>query len=391
MKYNLTKKQEWLLLITIFLSNVIVMDDSIFTPTVNALFVMFPEGTSLINFAITGCYIFIVVFSIIVGKLCSKYDKKSLLILGGILGAIGGLGMIFIVTPLSIAICRGLLMISYAFTMTVGLALITDLYTDEARRGKMIGYYNGIMQGIGAVLAFVAGILATKSLQLAYSTHILIVLYLIMLFMFVPSFKPVNEMDSNEATNTSKEGLGMKYWLLVSNASVYFCAFCMILFFISVYVAENNLGNEAMAGTMSTVITIAGFITPMLYGQISALLGKHTSIISFISTLIGCVIFYLMPNLVGAFAGVILMGAANPLVRTWAYDKIPSIVPESRIDDAIGYFTSISTALSCVTAYLVTWGMTLLGCETFTSFLIVPIVIFAITTLIDLYLGKISN
>jgi len=43
MKYQLSKTKEWLLLLTLFISSLIVMDDMILSPTINTLYENFPD------------------------------------------------------------------------------------------------------------------------------------------------------------------------------------------------------------------------------------------------------------------------------------------------------------------------------------------------------------
>jgi|GEM_PF-2459199 len=397
MKYKMSKAKEILFLITIFLSSVIVMDDMILSPTINTLYEKFPNASGAVNFIVTGCYIFVVIFSIVAGNLCNRRDKKALMFIGALFGAAGGIGMIFFINPIGLAVCRGLIMIGYSFTMTVAIAIITDFYTDDERRGKVLGYYNGVMQGIGALLAFAAGLMATKSLQFAYSLHLIIILYIIMLAVFVPSMKPdaaPAQSDGGVAEKEPKEkkpGFGLRYWLLVINFSIYNFAFCIPLFYVSVYVAENGLGSEALSGTINTVITLVGFVTPLLYGKFCKAIGKNVSTTAFFLSIIGCGLLLLAPGKTLAFLGFGIIGGACPLIRTWVYDSIPGVVPETRVNDGIGYVTSISTVVSCVTAYIVTWGMTAFHYETITAFLIVPTVIFVITTAMDIVLRIISR
>ena len=86
---KLSKPKRILLLITLMLSNLVLMTESIMTPTVTTLYTMFPNGTAALNFAISGCYIVSIVMSLIIGKLTEKFSKKTLLTAGAVLGTIG--------------------------------------------------------------------------------------------------------------------------------------------------------------------------------------------------------------------------------------------------------------------------------------------------------------
>lgn len=57
MKYRMSKTKELLFLVTLFLSSIIVMVDSIISPVISTLYGIFPDSTSLLNFSVSGCYI----------------------------------------------------------------------------------------------------------------------------------------------------------------------------------------------------------------------------------------------------------------------------------------------------------------------------------------------
>ena len=168
MKYQMSKSRETLFLITLFLSNVIVIADSIISPTVSTLYGMFPDSTTLLNFSVSGCYILMAVLTVFIGKLCSRVDMK-LLTVGALFGVAGGVGLSISYQPLFMVVMRGPFMVSYAFTSTVGMTVLTAFYMDDDRRNRAFGTYNASFCAVGALLSLAAGKLASVSVLSASS------------------------------------------------------------------------------------------------------------------------------------------------------------------------------------------------------------------------------
>ena len=381
----LSQKKKTILLITLFASGTIIMSEMILTPTINLLYSLYPDGTNLINYAITGCYIFSTLASLVIGKLCEKISKKTLLLSGAVMGSIGGVGMFVTAAPMFLAVWRTLLMVSYAITMTISLSLINDMYDTDAQRGKMIGFYNAATTGFGALLSFAAGSLATVSLRSAYSLNFLILLYTIMVIFFVPHISPdkLSATDTaDEKSTTGKGKMGGVYWTININYSFYTLAFCTFMYFSSVYISENNLGTEAFAGIISSIITITGFVTSLIYAKVFEKLGKNIETVSYAISALGIALVWLYPSVWSLCVGAVLEGGACCLVKVFHYAFLPTLVDENKGASAVAFVEATTMIAVLVTTYFVTYAMQLLNLPTFTSFLPITLGIMAINTIV---------
>lgn len=278
-------------------------------------------------------------------------------------------------------------MVSYAFTTTVGMTLLTAFYTDDKRRSRALGTYNAFSCAVGALLSLTAGRLATGSILAAYRLHLVVVLYFVMLVPFVPSFKPAGngQVVADADVKGPRESLGLQFWLAAVNyAVIYNLAFCFTYYYVSMYISENGLGNEAMSGVVNAFLTCIGFITPLLYGRLAVRLGRCVSAVSYLFSVIGCVLLLRFPSRAAAFIGYGLLGGTGPLLRTDAYAVLPSIVPESRVNDSIAYIGALQNISGCTTGFVMTRCMTTFRIKSFTSFLIIPTVILAASFVISL-------
>ena len=382
----MSKPKRILLLITLMLSNLVLMTESIMTPTVTTLYTMFPNGTAALNFAISGCYIVSIVMSLIIGKLTEKFSKKTLLTAGAVLGTIGACGMMYWITPIGLAVSRGIGMLAYAVIMTPTIVYINELFDTEAERGKWLGFNNAIMTLTGTVYSFLSGILATQSLNRAYMLHFAVLLYLVMAVFFIPSAEKDTakaDVAEEQASASENNKLGARYWVHIVTFSIFTLCNCILMYFISMYVAENALGSEALSGTLSSVFTIAGFFVALVYTVISKVLGKKLPLILYIIAAADFVLLMLAPGKVIAFVGMAVMGAIMTLLRVYYYAVVPELVPSGKEGSGIAFIEACTMLAVMVTTYIVTYGMQLLGMDTFTSFLIVPAVLAAILAAIQ--------
>ena len=70
---------------------------------------------------------------------------------------------------------RALMGVAMGFIGTAMVGLIAELYMDENARSSVLGYYNGIMAGMGALFSLGAGYLALKN------WHFVFLVFLVMI------------------------------------------------------------------------------------------------------------------------------------------------------------------------------------------------------------------
>ena len=165
---------------------------------------------------------------------------------------------------------RALYGIGYSFTQVCALTLLNEIYTNDQRRGKVVGYFNAAMNAIGAILVALAGKLASISAVSAYKLNWLMAIYAVCLIIFVPNIKPTDKTESlQNGIAGEKESMGSKYFKKLAVFLINSLPFCILMFFVSTYVSENTLGNETFAGLLNSAVTVGGFVFAMLYGKIN--------------------------------------------------------------------------------------------------------------------------
>jgi MFS family permease len=392
MVIEMSKRKLILFIMTIFFSNIIVVGDYIFSPTINGVFKMFPDSIGLVNFIIGGTYLVIVIASLVAGKLCEKFSKKAVLMVGAICAAVGGILLLAVVNPLYMCLMRALFGVGYAFTQVTAVAFINDAYSDERVRGSIMGYYNASVTILGALVSVIAGNLATISLATAYRTYWLIIPYLILLLIFVPSIKPSKDNGKTGKAElvvkvSKKKPLGFNYWVTLICFALYCVSYCILFLYVSVYVAENALGNEALAGYLTVAMSVVGFFAAMAFGLLYNRLRKFTIVFVYIMIAISITILWLHPSVLAACIAYGIFGGCAALAMSYIYTIAPSLVPPERVSVAIGGVSAGVGIVTFGTTFVIAWVMKLMNTSRITDALIFPLVVMVVITLVEICLS----
>ena len=112
----------------------------------------------------------ILIFSSVLCGVMAQYIGKKALISGAyVLFTLSSLACVFADAPVLLAVMRALMGVAMGFIGTAMVGLIAELYMDENARSSVLGYYNGIMAGMGALFSLGAGYLALKKLAFCVS------------------------------------------------------------------------------------------------------------------------------------------------------------------------------------------------------------------------------
>lgn len=154
-------------------------------------------------------------------------------------------------------------------------------------------------------------------------------------------------------------------------------------------VSEHALGNESMAGMMSTMISVGSMIFCFLYAKIYEKLKYHTMTLAIVGLSAALFLLYFLPSLPVTVISLILVGGTYGLALTFCYAIGAEIAPPEQVDAAIGYVTATYAIGGFVSTYISTWLMDILQTNgTITPTLIVPALIMIPALVIHLIFSK---
>ena len=181
--YQMGKGRLVLAIAALFLSSMCTMGDLVISPIVANLYEVYAnEPMWLINLGITGPAIVGLPFGLVAGWLCDRIDKKWIMVAGFSIFTVSSVFGItsqdihyFVVMRLA---ATG---VGWGITNTTALAILADMFTDDVKHARLVGWYNAAMSIIGAALASSAGILALNGWTCVFDVYLVSIPVLIML------------------------------------------------------------------------------------------------------------------------------------------------------------------------------------------------------------------
>ena len=387
MRVEMTKTKRTLCLIALMLTNLAVMNDLVIIPIISSFYQNFGDHMGLVNYIVSGPALIIVFTSLLASWLCRKLDKKVVLIAGALFFTVGAIFGAIVENSYYIAFMRTLVGIGAGFEQVVAVALIADVYEDENERAKMTGYYNATMSFVGIAYSYLAGVLANSGVwQNAFKCYWAAIPMLVFIFLFVPSVKPGERTAAaDESGKKEKEALGFRFWVLEGSwlvANILFGS--TVLYYVSVYIAENGLGDAAFSGTATSVKQIVGFVLCLFFGAIYSKLKRHTITVSYIIAAVTLVMMVVSPSKFGAVVIATICGCCYKLVFSYMYAHGFTLVPPSRIDDSVAITTAVYGIGTFFSTYFATWIMGLMHTDRVTETWVVSAVLFGVLAVIEI-------
>ena len=368
MGLELSKKKEWMFLITMFLSCFICVGTITFYCVLNEVYELFPLGTA--NAMTSSLNLTVCISAFIIPWICNKIGSKNVMILGSLCYAVG----VFTFSIENSVYVFAMLIISsfgVAIANVVGTIMIADVYKDLGRRNKVLGWYMIAMGGAGTFFGVIAGYLGQHVWKHAFYINFLGILFLVMTILFVPSeLNQISLAKASEKKNTAEKAsvhLGKSFWILciLMAVSKMFCDISSN--FVSIYIEENALGNATLlSGYFSSVIQLSGAIVGLIYGFIYKKVKRNTGALAILSSTCAYLLLAIHPCVPLMMLSAVLSGFTLTVNFSYFFAIAPTVVPKEKSDLAIGILQAALYSV-CLTPYLVTF------LEGFTGQLFTPV------------------
>lgn len=364
MELNMSTGRKWLAFIALALSSMCTLGDMVINPIAAALFEVFAgQPEALINFSLTGPALVGLPFGVLAGVMCDRFDKKTVMVAGfaifvvsACFGATTNLAVFVTLRCFATGVGWGI-------TNTAALSILAVMYTDEAEHGKFVGWYNMVMSIMGALMAFVAGILAVNGWQHAFWTYYISIPVLAMLIIFLPSMKPQVKVVSEESAESEKAEAGWWKSLVPLTIQVFFVAlgFFVSLYMVALYVTDAGIGDEAFIGALSSISTIGTALTSIVFGALYAKF-KNAVYLPGLFVMGACyVAMSLVPSQATAIVCIALLGLMWPTYFCYFYTRCTELVPASKAGTATSVVALSDGLAAAGCSYLLTGSMKVMG------------------------------
>lgn len=373
---ELPKGKLVLALVALFLSSMCTLGDLVVNPIVANLYEVFADSPEwLINLGITGPALVGLPFGFLAGVLCDRMDKKWVMVAGFAVFVVSACcGALFTNIYYFVALRLCATGIGWGITNTAALAILADLFTDEGEHGKYVGWYNMVMSLLGAAMAAAAGSFAAAgSWQSAFQTYLISIPVLVMLIIFLPSFKPKAKAAQAEiCAEEDKVPAGWWTKLVPLTIQVFFVALCyfVMLYMIALFVTDAGAGDEAFIGMLASAGTIACAVGSFLFGFVYKRL-KNAVYLPALFIMGACFLMMaIMPSASIITVCVTVAGFFWPFYFCYFYTRCTELAPASRAGTA----TSIVAVSDGLAAAGCSYALTgLMGATGSTSVAVWPV------------------
>lgn len=387
MEIQMSKGRSILFLIALFLTTIASAGELVIMPITNNFYQYFPESTNVVNFILSGPSLIMILMSLLVPYVIKLIGQKNTLLAGCVLFTVSGiLGLQILEIPY-IILWRMVNAISQAIVNVTAIVIITSVYTDQQKCATITGLYTAVLSLTCALMSAASGFLAAQTWTNAFFTYWAGVPMIILAILFIPKLKKTESPDSGveiEQVNKSKEPMGTKFWIYVGVMTFYYISYCVPAYFSSVYIAEHNLGTEALSGMALSVANIAAMLSGLIFGFIFSKGKNKTAMYAYLLLAISIALMYFFPSRAMVLIGNFIAGSTMSVIYAFSFTFAPSLVPESKKERAISVVTALSVSGQFVATYFVTWLMgSVFKTELVTPIYIVPAVIMVAAGIIE--------
>lgn len=383
-----SQMKRWRLVLAIaalFLSSMCTMGDLVISPVVANLYEVYStEPMWLINLGITGPALVGLPFGLLAGWLCDRVDKKWIMVAGFTVftfSAVFGITSQDIRYFVAMRLCAT--GIGWGITNTAALAILADMFSDDVKHARLVGWYNAAMSIIGAMLASVAGVFALDGWTHVFDVYLVAIPVLVMLVFFLPPCPPradtverVEEVCGESRSSAAALARGLmgaqvsggtapRWWSRLAPLAlqVFFVAmlYFMIFYMVGVYVADKGLGDEAFVGMLTSVMTISTAIGSIVFGIVYKVLRNKVYWPALLVIAIGYFVLAAAESPVVTIVVLAIIGFAWPFYFCFFYTFCTEIVPTSRAGLSTSIVASANGLAMAASSQVLTYALDVSG------------------------------
>lgn len=360
------QRRDLLTMVAVFLSAFVTMADFIMYPVLYQLYQAFPADEWAINAMVSLPSWFILAACLLSPKLIDAVGSKPVLVGGIAITLVCGALVPVFPTPIVMVVLRLIAGIGMGCVDTAAPVIINESFDDIEQRNWIMGFYSVAMSALGAVLSMVSGLLAGGGWKASFGTYLICVLPLVTCIFLIPNQRKAAAAEEEmDAVQTDDGKLGAPFWTCVLLFIVFVLCAATVQNYVSFYVEENSLGNEAFTGLLTTIFMVVGALAGLVYGYVFTKLRYRTAAAMYAITGIGMLAMRFFPSPAVACITMGVLGASYVIFTSYVYTHFTEIAPPSRMAFAVGIASGGGYVAVGVLSYVVIGLMAVFG--TFTN------------------------
>lgn len=273
---------------------------------------------------------------------CRFASTKRLLLLACILFIVGGL------TPYFVHVYPVILLMRCVYGAGIGLvvpltASLAAEHFQGAERAAVMGLNSAIGMLGGAFYTYVGGLLSVVGWQYCFLAYLIGIPVLLITAVCLPDGEKT-QVQSESRTGASSLRLPAMVWIVALTSLVYLVFYFAYTNHISLFVANEGLGNASHSGMSYSIVNGCGFLGGLCFGALSKRAGNKMLPVSVGVTTAGFFIIAASQNLPVLYAGSVLIGVGLSWFLPQTQLMIGACVPQEQCTYAFGVNGAVSNA-----------------------------------------------
>lgn len=282
-------------------------------------------------------YMVSIPFTLLAGRLTTRYSKKLLSITGGSIICITGLLPYVLNSFPVIAVIRACTGIGLGLLFTIAPSLAADYYPAGRLQNFAIGMQSAWAGSGGFVFNILSGYLVRTQPRNIYLVYCLCIVFTVLVLILLPYQPPRKAVQAQKSFDPRSLFVALLTFLFL-------IAGMTISLSMSVYMSELGIGSAVEAGYATSCYSATAFIFGCSYAALSQYLQKHGTLIACIISAIG-MLFCTFGKIVPIYAGSAMVGAGlsifmasnvNRIMRTTAPAAAAMSIAVMMVGSSIG-------------------------------------------------------
>ncbi|WP_111895473.1 MFS transporter [Acinetobacter sp. MB5] len=373
--------------IGIFALASLMMSALAISPSIAEISKTFPKvNLSIIQSLIALPSLTSLIAGFIVSKLATKIQRPKLAIGGLFFIIVGGLFPFFFNTHIEyLLIGAAILGLGIGTLATTNPTIIAENFNLEQRQ-VVFGQLTAFVNLGGMFLIFTGGMLATIGWKYNYLVFFYPILVLLIAYICLPKQQNVQVKNTNQSANKVNllTVFKNKNVLIIGLLSFAFMfVFDTFAANISVFIAQEKLGDIKLASMASAVFILSGFISGLLYRYISKLFGFYNIALAFFVLSAGLLITFFSHSILFTIIGSFISGFGLSIYMARTPYILSVIIESIYLPMAITIYTTATAFAAFVSPFIINFIRNTLGYNQVSfSFLIASIIGFVVFILL---------
>lgn len=280
-------KGKWLIFFAFVINCIGLWGNNINQACLNEIYTEFSNSSEAIRGYIVGGTGMISLAASVLAGILARYISKKHLILGAVLIRI--ISAVLAVTAPTMAVyavSRTLFAVSSGLYGVALFSLMFEVFSTPEHSAKIMGAYQTVNTLCGALISYLAGILCTISWRTAQWIGMAAVIPFIVGIFLLPKTPPeraakakaADKSSAEQSTETAKTDWS-RFALTVLEMVLFYILIMVVQYFISLYLAERQIGDASLAGLLLSLTTLTGAVANIFFGKLFEKLHRYTGVL----------------------------------------------------------------------------------------------------------------